>query len=184
MTDFIFNVDLSTTYVILRREFYTPQDETGHLSAPVGAAFFYDAPSANAAARAHCVKEAKEAREDPNGLGLMREPAVHFEVEGLYVGGCVTREEGRDRFEVRVSRLRANGGWKRNGGAEMVEGDAGRGVSRGGGGAGGAAAAAAGLPVVSEEGDGDTERPETPLLRDTPGSKIGRLFSRKKSKGG
>ncbi|ROW00737.1 hypothetical protein VMCG_06468 [Cytospora schulzeri] len=180
MTDFIFNVDLSTTYVILRRDFFTPQDETGHLSSPVGATFYYDAASANAAARAHCTKEAKEAKEDPNGLGLMSESPVHFERDGLYIGGCVTREEGRDRFEVRVSRLKARGGWNRNGGGggggEMVEGDAGRGVSRGGGGGG--------LAVVGEEGEegeGDRERPETPLLRPT-GSKIGRLFSRKKGK--
>lgn len=179
MTDFIFNVDLSTTYVILRRDFYTPQDETGHLSAPVGAAFFYDAASANAAARAHCVREAKEAKEDVNGPGLMSEPAVHFERDGLYVGGCVTREEGRDRFEVRVSRLRAKGGWARSGGGEVVDGEAGRGAGRGGRGA-----AAAGLAVVSEEGEGGGERPEEPSLRGNTGSKIGRLFSRRKSKGG
>lgn len=177
MTDFIFNVDLSTTYIILRRDFLTPEDETGHLSSPIGAGFYYDAASANAAARAHCVKEAKE---NPNGLCLTGESAVHSERDGLYVGRCVTREEGRDRFEVWVKRLKARGNWMRSGGGlEMVEGEAGSGSSRGVGGGGG------GLAVVGkegEEGNRKRERPETPLLRGSTGSKIGRLFSRKKTK--
>lgn len=177
MTDFIFNVDLSTTYIILRRDFLTPQDETGLLLSPIGAGFYYDAASANAAARAHCVKEAKE---NPNGLCLMGESAVHSEKDGLYVGRCVTREEGRDRFEVWVKRLKARGSWMRSGGGvEMVDGEAGRGSSRGVGVGG------AGLAVVGEEGEegkGNRERSETPLLRGSTGSKIGRLFSRKKTK--
>ncbi|ROV93777.1 hypothetical protein VSDG_07011 [Cytospora chrysosperma] len=177
MTDFIFNVDLSTTYIILRRDFLTPEDETGHLSSPIGAGFYYDAASANAAARAHCVKEAKET---PNGLCLIGESAVHSERDGLYVGRCVTSEEVRDRFEVWVKRLKARGNWMRSGGGlEMVEGEAGSGGSRGVGGGGG------GLAVVGkegEEGNRKRERPETPLLRGSTGSKIGRLFSRKKTK--
>lgn len=38
--DFIFNVDLSTVYVVLRRDFTTSQDMHGLLSSPVGAGFY------------------------------------------------------------------------------------------------------------------------------------------------
>lgn len=38
--DFIFRVDLSTAYVVLRRDFVTSQDSHGSLSSPVGAGFY------------------------------------------------------------------------------------------------------------------------------------------------
>lgn len=34
---------------------------------------------------------------------------MHDEKDGLYRGACMTREPGRERFEVRVRRLRAKG---------------------------------------------------------------------------
>lgn len=42
--DFIFHVDLSTAYVVLRRDFVTSQDSDGSLSSPVGAGFYCMAP--------------------------------------------------------------------------------------------------------------------------------------------
>lgn len=38
--DFIFHVDLSTAYVVLRRDFVTSQDPRGCQSSPVGAGFY------------------------------------------------------------------------------------------------------------------------------------------------
>lgn len=38
--DFIFHVDLSTAYIVLRRDFLTSQDANGSLSSPVGAGFY------------------------------------------------------------------------------------------------------------------------------------------------
>ncbi|KAK7722488.1 hypothetical protein SLS64_001025 [Diaporthe eres] len=87
--DFIFRVDLSTAYVVLRRDFVTSQDSHGSLSSPVGAGFYYSAELANEAARAHCSKEAAKNR------SFMSERAVHFEKNGLYMGGCVMRAEDR-----------------------------------------------------------------------------------------
>lgn len=43
--DFIFHVDLSTAYVVLRRDFITSQDPQGSLSSPVGAGFYCTHPS-------------------------------------------------------------------------------------------------------------------------------------------
>lgn len=43
--DFIFHVDLSTAYVVLRRDFVTSQDAHGSQSSPVGAGFYCMAPS-------------------------------------------------------------------------------------------------------------------------------------------
>lgn len=48
--DFIFHVDLSTAYVVLRRDFVTSQDSHGTLSSPVGAGF-YCTPPRNASHR-------------------------------------------------------------------------------------------------------------------------------------
>lgn len=104
MIDFIFQVDLSTIYVVLRRDFASPHDRTGALTPPLGAGFYYTAAEANEAARQHCVRE---------GMTLGGSAAFlpyHSEKDGLYRGGCVTRELGvRDRFDVRVKRLKAKG---------------------------------------------------------------------------
>jgi hypothetical protein len=53
----------------------------------------------------------------------MSERVVHFEKNGLYMGGCVMRAEDRHRFEVKVKRLRARGSWggRRNGILKAVE---------------------------------------------------------------
>lgn len=40
MMDFIFQVDLSTAYVVLRRDFVTSQDPHGSQSSPIGAGFY------------------------------------------------------------------------------------------------------------------------------------------------
>lgn len=40
MMDFIFQVDLSTAYVVLRRDFLTSQDPHGSQSSPIGASFY------------------------------------------------------------------------------------------------------------------------------------------------
>lgn len=42
--DFIFHVDLSTAYVVLRRDFVTSQDSHGTLSSPIGAGFYCTPP--------------------------------------------------------------------------------------------------------------------------------------------
>jgi hypothetical protein len=42
--DFIFHVDLSTAYVVLRRDFVTSQDPQGSQSSPVGAGFYCMTP--------------------------------------------------------------------------------------------------------------------------------------------
>lgn len=104
MIDFIFQVDLSTIYIILRRDFSSPIDKTGTLTSPVGQGFYYTAGSANEAARQYCQREACKALEVLGGQG-----AVHGERDGLYRGGCVVGEPGRERFEVRVKRLKAKG---------------------------------------------------------------------------
>lgn len=43
--DFIFHVDLSTAYVVLRRDFTTSEDSHGSQSSPVGAGFYCIHPS-------------------------------------------------------------------------------------------------------------------------------------------
>lgn len=111
MIDFIFQVDLSTIYIIVRRDFASPHDRTGSLTSPLGAGFYYTAAEANEAARQHCLRESASGIGN-GGWGLAALP-FHGEKDGLYRGGCVTREEGvRERFEVRVRRLKARGnGW-------------------------------------------------------------------------
>lgn len=104
MNDFIFNVDLSTVYIILRRDFASADDETGVTSSPLGAGFYYSAEAASQAARQYCLREAAKR------LDFMSESAVHGQKDGMYWGGCITREPERDRFEVRVRRLKARGG--------------------------------------------------------------------------
>lgn len=47
MIDFIFQVDLSSVYVILRRDFATAHEKNGTLTAPLSAGFFYTAAEAN-----------------------------------------------------------------------------------------------------------------------------------------
>ncbi|KAG8168340.1 hypothetical protein KVR01_001089 [Diaporthe batatas] len=120
--DFIFHVDLSTAYVVLRRDFDTSQDAHGSQSSPVGAGFYYSAEAANEAARAHCSREAAKNR------NFMSERAVHFEKNGLYMGGCIMRAEDRHRFEVKVKKLRARGSWA-GGGSELTLGGRRAGIS-------------------------------------------------------
>lgn len=111
--DFIFNVDLSTVYIILRRDFASAEDETGVTSMPLGSGFYYSAEAASHAARQYCLREAAKA------LEYMSESACHGQKDGMYWGGCITREAERDRFEVRVRRLKARGGpWRSSGEAE------------------------------------------------------------------
>lgn len=110
MMDFIFNVDLSTVYIIVRRDFASAEDETGVASTPVGGEFYYSAEAAGQAARQYCLREAAKA------LDHMSESACHGQKDGMYWGGCITREPERDRFEVRVRRLKARGGpWRSSG---------------------------------------------------------------------
>lgn len=123
MIDFIFQVDLSTIYVVLRRDFTSPLDKTGTLTSPVGGVFYYTAASANEAARQYCLREAAKGGDaitsgSADGAGVSvsghhrsgsGSGTVHGERDGLYRGGCVTREPGRERFEVRVRRLKAKG---------------------------------------------------------------------------
>ncbi|KAJ0119333.1 nucleolar protein NOP2 [Diaporthe amygdali] len=143
--DFIFHVDLSTAYIVLRRDFLTSQDANGSLSSPVGAGFYYSAEAANEAARAYCSKEASKNR------SFMSERAVHFEKNGLYIGGCVMRAEDRHRFEVKVRKLRARGSWG-GGGSEVGFGDRRNG----------------GLKAVEEEGERDRERERESERSETP----------------
>lgn len=111
--DFIFNVDLSTVYIILRRDFASAEDETGVTSMPLGAGFYYSAEAASQAARQYCIREASKA------LDYMSESACHGQKDGMYWGGCITKEPERDRFEVRVRRLKARGGpWRSSGEVE------------------------------------------------------------------
>lgn len=100
MIDFIFQVDLSTIYIIHRRDYSSSVDKTGISTLPLGGKFYYTAAEANAAARLYCVREASKAG--------TRE-AVHGDKESLYRGSCVVGEQGRERFEVIVRRLRASG---------------------------------------------------------------------------
>lgn len=119
------------------------------------------AEAANEAARAHCSKEAAKSR------SFMSERAVHFEKNGLYMGGCVMRAEDRHRFEVKVKRLKARGSW---GGARSD-------IERRNG----------GLQAVEEEGERaggrESERSETPIssLSRSTGRTISRLWSRIRS---
>lgn len=131
MIDFIFQVDLSTIYIIVRRDFASPHDRTGTLTSPLGAGFYYSAAEANEAARQHCLREGASGFGN-GGWGLAALP-FHGEKDGLYRGGCVTREEGvRERFEVRVRRLKAKGsGWGAPPGGR-VGSSGGDGVSRAG----------------------------------------------------
>ncbi|ROW08141.1 hypothetical protein VPNG_06924 [Cytospora leucostoma] len=115
MTDFIFNVDLSTVYIIVRRDFLTTEDVIGHLSSPVGGAFYYSSTAANEIARAYCIREATKA------LNPDSQNVVHLDDNGLYVGWCGTREKCRDRFEVKVKRLKARGDWKDHSGHQKEE---------------------------------------------------------------
>ncbi|KAJ4410969.1 hypothetical protein N0V82_009120 [Gnomoniopsis sp. IMI 355080] len=112
MIDFIFQVDLSTVYIIHRRDYASPIDKSGISTLPLGGRFYYTAAEANAAARSYCMREASKA--GTSG-------AVHGEKESLYRGACMVREQGREKFEVIVRKLRASG----NGGGAM------RGESRG-----------------------------------------------------
>lgn len=99
----------------------------------------------------------------------MSERAVHFEKNGLYMGGCVMRAEDRHRFEVKVKRLRARGSWGA-GGSEMTLSERRNG----------------GLKAVEEEGEREregereSERSETPMssLSRSTGRTISRLWSR------
>lgn len=142
MIDFIFQVDLSTIYVIIRRDFASPHDKTGALTAPLGAGFYYSAAEANEAARQHCVREGMTL----GGSAVL--PPHHGEKDGLYRGGCVTREIGvRDRFEVRVRRLKARGAGLGAGAAGSA-----RLGSRGGSGLGGEGS------IVGRAGRGSEER--------------------------
>lgn len=109
MIDFIFNVDLSTVYIILRRDFASAEDEKGITSMPLGAGFYYSAEEASQAARQYCLREAAKA------LDYMSESACHGQKDGMYWGGCITREPERDRFEVRVRKLKARGRLMNNG---------------------------------------------------------------------
>lgn len=121
MIDFIFQVDLSTIYVVLRRDFTSSLDKTGTLTSPVGSVFYYTAASANEAARQYCLREAAKGEnawtsDGADGAGVSGSGhyssgsgAVHGERDGLYRGGCVTREASRERFEVRVKKLKAKG---------------------------------------------------------------------------
>lgn len=106
MIDFIFQVDFSTIYIILRRDFASPSDITGILTTPLGGGFYYSSADANEAARQHCLREASK------GFSFLGEDAVHGVKNGLYSGACVTKEQGRERFEVQVRRLRARGGMR------------------------------------------------------------------------
>lgn len=100
----------------------------------------------------------------------MSERAVHFEKNGLYMGGCVMRAEDRHRFEVKVKRLKARGSWG-GGRSEMTLGG-----TRNGG-----------LQAVEEEGERErereSERSETPMssLSRSTGRTISRLWSRIRS---
>lgn len=100
MIDFIFQVDLSTVYIIHRRDFSSPIDKSGTTTLPLGGKFYYTAAEANAAARSYCLREASK---------FGTSDAVHGEKESLYRGACLVREQGREKFEVIVRRLRASG---------------------------------------------------------------------------
>lgn len=95
----------------------------------------------------------------------MSERAVHFEKNGLYMGGCVMRAEDRHRFEVKVKRLRARGSWG-GGGSELTLGERRKGN----------------LKAVEEEGERETEgeRSETPMSSSSRSTvrTISRLWSR------
>lgn len=95
----------------------------------------------------------------------MSERAVHFEKNGLYMGGCVMRAEDRHRFEVKVKRLRARGSWG-GGGSELTLGERRKGI----------------LKAVEEEGERETEgeRSETPMSSSSRSTvrTISRLWSR------
>lgn len=96
----------------------------------------------------------------------MSERAVHFEKNGLYMGGCVMRAEDRHRFEVKVKKLRARGSWGR-GGSELTLGGR-RNTNL--------------KPVEEEEGErqGEGERSETPMSTSSRSTvrTIGRFWSR------
>lgn len=95
----------------------------------------------------------------------MSERPVHFEKNGLYMGGCIMRAEDRHRFEVKVKRLRARGSWG-GGGSELTLGGRRNGV----------------LKAVEEEGERDVEgeRSETPMSSSSRSTArtISRLWSR------
>lgn len=110
MMDFIFNVDLTTIYVITRRDFATAHDEIGVTSSPLGAGFYWSAEAASQAARQYCLREAAK------GLSFLSNSASHGQKDGMYWGGCITREPERDRFEIRVRKLKARGGPSNGGG--------------------------------------------------------------------
>lgn len=104
MIDFIFNVDFSTVYIILRRDFVSTEDETGVTSMPLGAGFYYSAEDASQAARQYCLREAAKGLDHTSGS------ACHGQKDGMYWGGCITKEPERDRFEIWVRKLKAKGG--------------------------------------------------------------------------
>lgn len=105
MIDFIFQVDLSTIYIIQRRDFLSIHDPIGALSPPLHGKFYYDVAEANQMARGHCMREAGR-------RGMDDATVVHCEKEGMYRGGWYATPvggAGGGRFEVRVRKLR-NGG--------------------------------------------------------------------------
>lgn len=111
--DFIFNVDLSTVYIIVRRDFASAEDEQGVTSMPLGGGFYYSAEAASQAAQQYCMREAAKT------VDYMSKSTCHGQKDGMYWGGCITKEAERHRFEVRVRRLKARGGpWRSSGEAE------------------------------------------------------------------
>ncbi|KAL7629156.1 hypothetical protein AAE478_000675 [Parahypoxylon ruwenzoriense] len=84
---------ISAVYVVLRKDFDHHTDRKGRLALPVGV--FRSAGAANTAAEAHC--EAQAARRPSYG-----DEPEHVVKDGLYKGGCETREDRRDHFEVWV----------------------------------------------------------------------------------
>lgn len=97
----------------------------------------------------------------------MSERAVHFEKNGLYMGGCIMRAEDRHRFEVKVKKLRAMGSWGGGGGGSELT----LGGRRNGN-----------LKPVEEEGEREIEgeRSETSMSTSSRSTvrTIGRLWSR------
>lgn len=100
MIDFIFQVDLSTIYIVHRRDYSSPIDKIGISTLPLGGKFYYTAAEANDAARQYCMREATKAGTSE---------VVHGDKGSLYRGTCVVKEQGRERFDVIVRRLRASG---------------------------------------------------------------------------
>ncbi|KAI0381947.1 hypothetical protein F5Y04DRAFT_54312 [Hypomontagnella monticulosa] len=88
---------INAVFIVLRKDFDHHTDRKGRLALPIGV--FKSAAAANAAAEAHC--EAQAARAPEYG-----DEPEHDEKDGLYKGGCYTREDRRDHFEVRVKLMK------------------------------------------------------------------------------